>query len=47
MATLVAKEYETFENIKQIDEDGKEFWFARDLQRTLGYAQVGKFSKSD
>ncbi|MCL2294157.1 MAG: DNA damage-inducible protein D [Spirochaetes bacterium] len=45
MAKLIAKEYETFENIKQIDENGKEFWFARDLQRTLLYTEWRNFHK--
>ena len=45
MAKLIAKEYETFENIKQIDENGKEFWFARDLQRTLFYTEWRNFHK--
>ena len=28
-----------FESIKHIDEDGKEYWFARELQSILGYNQ--------
>lgn len=35
MPTLNAKEYETFEEIKKIDENGSEFWSARDLQVVL------------
>ena len=46
MAKLIAKEYETFENIKQIDENSKEFWFARDLQQILEYVQWRNFQKT-
>lgn len=28
---------DTFEGIKHINEYGQEFWYARDLQRVLGY----------
>ena len=45
MAKLEAKEYETFEEIKQIDENGVEFWFARDLQEALNYSKWENFSK--
>ena len=31
MAKLEAAEYKSFETIKQIDDNGLEFWFARDL----------------
>ena len=27
----------TFEDIKHIDKDGNEFWYARELMLTLGY----------
>lgn len=27
----------TFEEIKHIDENGNEFWYARELMPTLGY----------
>lgn len=30
---------QTFEDIKHIDEDGQEFWYARELQCVLEYAQ--------
>ena len=45
MAKLNAKEYLPFENIKQIDEDGNEVWYARDLQYVLGYAKWENFAK--
>ena len=32
-----------FEDIKHIDEDGNEFWFARELQQVLEYAQWRRF----
>ena len=45
MAKLNAKEYKSFEDIKQVDENGNEFWFARDLQNVLQYAKWENFSK--
>lgn len=33
-----------FENIKHIDENGNEYWFARDLQKVLDYKEWRKFS---
>jgi len=43
MSKLEAREYESFESIKQVAEDGLEFWFARDLQRVLQYVQWRNF----
>ena len=39
------KEYteRLFENIKHIDENRNEFWYARELQMTLGYKRWDKF----
>lgn len=34
-----------FESIKQIDGDGNEYWFARDLQEVLEYSEWRNFSK--
>jgi len=34
-----------FENIKNIDENGNEYWSARDLQEALSYVKWDKFSK--
>ena len=34
---------ENFESIKHIDEDGSEYWFARELQKILGYKEWRKF----
>jgi DNA-damage-inducible protein D len=32
-----------FEDAAQVDDDGNEFWFARDLQKLLGYAKWDNF----
>jgi len=45
MATLEALEYKPFEAIKEIDENGKEFWRARDLQVVLEYIEWRNFNK--
>jgi len=45
MVELVASEYKSFETIKQIDENGMEFWLARDLQKVLEYSQWRNFYK--
>lgn len=34
----------TFEDIKHIDDDGNEFWYARELQVVLGYSKWGNFN---
>jgi len=34
-----------FETIKHIDENGDEYWLARELQDVLGYAQWQRFSE--
>jgi DNA-damage-inducible protein D len=34
---------QTFEKIKHIDENGNEFWYARELQKALEYTEYGKF----
>ena len=36
------KENQTFESIKHIDEDGIEFWYARELQVVLDYKEWRK-----
>ena len=33
----------TFEKIKHIDEEGREFWYARELQQVLDYKEWRKF----
>ena len=35
---------DTFEGIKHVDEDGTEFWYARELQKILGYKEWRKFN---
>ena len=45
MSNLKAKEYENFENIKVIREDGTEYWSARDLSSILEYKKWENFSK--
>ena len=45
MAKLEAVEYKSFEAIKQTDENGNEFWFARDLHKTLLYTEWRNFHK--
>ena len=37
---------QTFESIKHIDENGVEFWYARELQTTLEYVQWRRFAES-
>ena len=37
MKKLIAEEYKRFEDIKQIREDGSEFWSARELAVALDY----------
>ena len=45
MSNLNAKEYENFESIKVVREDGTEYWSARELSQILGYKKWEKFSK--
>ena len=45
MSNLNAKEYQHFEQIKHTDENGVEFWFARELAPVLEYAQWRNFQK--
>jgi len=45
MADLKADEYKTFENIKHVDENGNEFWNARELSEILMYSKWENFSK--
>ena len=40
---VTAYSQNTFESIKHIDENGAEFWLARELQKTLEYTEYGKF----
>lgn len=40
---IVAQHHQTFEEIRHVDEDGNEFWLARDLQSILDYAKWDNF----
>ncbi|MBI4792271.1 MAG: DNA damage-inducible protein D [Deltaproteobacteria bacterium] len=37
--------HQTFENLKQLNADGNEFWYARDLQGVLDYSSWDKFKR--
>ena len=39
----IRKENQTFESIKHIDENGIEYWYARELQNVLEYTQWRRF----
>ncbi len=43
---VTAYSQQTFESIKHIDENGAEFWLARELQIALEYAQWRRFQES-
>ena len=45
MSNLKAKEYQGFEQIKRTDENGNEYWFARELAPVLEYAKWENFQK--
>jgi DNA-damage-inducible protein D len=45
MSTLKAKEYKSFEETKQVSEDGYEFWYARELAPVLEYVEWRNFAK--
>lgn len=42
---LTRKTKEIFENIKTVDENGQEWWTARDLAKVLGYAEYRNFKE--
>lgn len=44
MSKLSIYSEQTFESIKHINEDGQEYWLARELQPVLEYAQWRRFS---
>lgn len=43
MSRLTKKAKETFESIKRTDENGQEYWTARDLAKVLGYIEYRNF----
>jgi len=45
LSNLQAEEYKSFEQIKKIREDGKEYWNARELSEVLQYKKWENFSK--
>jgi len=45
MTTLQTPEYQSFEGIKHIDEEGHEYWLARELANVLGYTEWRNFQK--
>ena len=45
MSRLNAKEYKRFEDIKRINANGSEYWFARELSTILDYTEWRNFSK--
>jgi len=45
MGDLNANEYRSFEDIKRVDENGNEYWLARELALVLGYTKWQNFSK--
>lgn len=45
MADLNTKEYQCFEDIKHITDDGVEFWYARELHPALEYKEWRNFNK--
>jgi DNA-damage-inducible protein D len=45
MDTQQLQLFQTFEEIRQ-KKDGVEFWFARDLQKVLGYANWQNFQNA-
>ena len=46
MNGVAAYNEQTFERIRHVDEDGAEFWYARELQTALEYAQWRRFAES-
>lgn len=47
MKEIKAEEYRVFERIKQVRDDGSEFWSARDLAVVLEYTQWRNFIVND
>ena len=45
MSNLQAKEYQSFEEIKKVRQDGAEYWNARELSKVLQYTEWRNFSK--
>ena len=43
MSNIKPYSHETFDSMKHLDNSGREFWFARELQEVLGYTQWRNF----
>lgn len=43
MSEIVNYNEQTFESIKHVNENGQEFWYARELQKILGYSEWRNF----
>ncbi len=43
--TIQEKHHQSFEDIKQVDSKGNEFWYARSLSKILGYSDFRNFIK--
>ena len=43
MSDIANYNEQTFESIKHINENGQEFWYARELQKVLGYSEWRNF----
>lgn len=43
--SLVTITEQSFESIKHVNENGVEFWYARELMEVLGYSKWGNFVK--
>ena len=41
----ILKNENMFESIKHIDENGSEYWYARELQKVLEYSKWENFNK--
>jgi len=44
MSELELYSEKTFENLKRVDENGNEYWEARELQKALAYTECRKFN---
>ena len=45
MENLELQQQKLFDDIRHIDEDGQEYWLARELQNVLQYAKWDNFHK--
>lgn len=43
MSNILNYNEQTFESIKHVNENGQEFWYARELQKVLGYSEWRNF----